>query len=334
MKKENEPKSVNTEVVETKVAYTPKPVVEEETNFLINKIVKIVPIVRPGSWSYKYSVTEDGKDKTNGNYQFNTAITYLSVPVSKKTGLILRPLDNVKKVKTPQYEDRVTEQEFFERMLGMNAGDLDTGKTKQDEKGNRYLDTFWQTKGTVKIRNEANTLDLSTPMDMIKYKVLLLNSTVIAKSPAEKNKKRTFRFMLVDQEVAEVQEKQEFSIKLEAFSEFNRIKADIKKLKEIMWLNDARITNSTNYDYVFTNVAKIVEDSPSKFLSIIKDAYKDSKLLLMQANKIGALVVTKEKTYQFLDGKDIGPQINAIKFLENPENFAVVQRLKEQSNID
>ena len=140
--------------------------------------------------------------------------------------------------------------------------------------------------------------------------------------------------MLVDQEVAEVQEKQEFSIKLEAFSEFNRIKADIKKLKEIMWINDARITNTTNYDYVFTNVAKIVEDSPSKFLSIVKDVHKDSKLLLMQANKVGALIITKEKTYQFLDGKDIGPQINAIKFIENPENFAIVERLKEQSNID
>jgi hypothetical protein len=54
----------------------------------------------------------------------------------------------------------------------------------------------------------------------------------------------------------------------------------------------------------------------------------------MRAVKAGALVVSKEKTYQFLDGKDIGPQVQAIKWVENPENFAIVERLKEQSGYD
>jgi hypothetical protein len=308
---------------------------EQLENFLIDKVVKVVPIVRPNSWSYKYQITEDGKDKTNGAYQFNTAITYLSVPISKRNGLIIRPLDNIKKVKTIQFPDEeITEQEFFERMLGLNKGELDTNKKRTDEKGNTYPDTFWQKLGTVKLKNEANVLDLSNPMDMIKYKVLMLNKNVVAPSPTEKNKKRTYRFMIVDQEVAEVQEKQELNTKLEAFSWFARIKADIEQLKEVMWLYDSRITNTTNYDYVFAYVGKIVNDSPTNFLKLVQDTHKDSKLLLMRAVKAGALVVSKEKTYQFLDGKDIGPQLQAIKWLEDPENFAIVERLKEQSGYD
>jgi hypothetical protein len=303
-------------------------------NFLLDKVVKVTPIVRPNSWSFKYQITEDGKEKTNGAYQFNTAVTYLSVPISKKTGLMVRPLDNIKRVRTIQFpDDEITEQEFFERLLGLNKGELDISRTKTDNNGNRYPDTFWQKLGTVKLRNEANLLDLSLPMDMLKYKVLMLNKNVVAPSPGEKNKKRTYRFMIVDQEVAEVQEKQELNIKLEAFSWFARIKADINQLKEVMWLNDSRITNTTNYDYVFANVGKIVNDSPSNFLKIVQDPYKESKLLLMKAVKTGALVITKEKTYQFLDGKDIGTNVNAIKFIEDPENFAIVERLKEQSDI-
>ena len=54
----------------------------------------------------------------------------------------------------------------------------------------------------------------------------------------------------------------------------------------------------------------------------------------MKAVKNGALIITKEKTYQFLDGKDIGQQINAIKFINDSDNFAIVERLKEQSGYD
>lgn len=308
---------------------------EQLTNFLIDKVVKVVPVVRPNSWSYKYQITEDGKDKTNGAYQFNTALTYLSVPVSKKTGIIHRPLDNINKVKTVQFpNEEITEQEFFERMLGLNKGELDVSKYRTDEKGNRYPDTFWQKLGTVKLRNEANTLDLSNPMDMIKYKVLMLNKNVIAPSPAEKNKKRTYRFMIVDQEVAEVQEKQDLNTKLEAFAWFARIKADINELKEVMWLSDSRITSTSNYDFVFSYVGKLVNDSPANFLKVVQDPHKDSKLLLMRAVKSGSLVLSKEKTYQFLDGKDIGATGQAIKWLEDPDNFAIVERLKEQSGYD
>jgi len=302
--------------------------------FFIDKVVKVVPIVRPNSWGHKYQISEDGKDKTNGSYQFNTALTYLSVPVSKKTGLYIRPLDNIKKVRTVEFpDDEITEQDFFERMLGMSKGDLDISKYKTDEKGNRFPDTFWQRAGTVKLRNEANTLDLSSPMDMLKYKVLMLNKNVVAPSPSEKNKKRTYRFMIVDQEVAEVQEKEELNLKLDAYSWFARVKADIEQLKEIMWLYDNRISNTTNYDYVFAYVGKLVNDSPAQFLKVVKDVNKDAKLLLMKALKNGALILTKEKTYQFLDGKDIGPQVNAIKFINDSENFAIIERLKEQSGV-
>ena len=308
---------------------------EQLTNFLIDKVVKVVPVVRPNSWSYKYQITEDGKDKTNGAYQFNTALTYLSVPVSKRTGIIYRPLDNINKVKTIQFPNEdITEQEFFERMLGLNKGELDVGKYRTDEKGNRYPDTFWQKLGTVKLRNEANTLDLSNPMDMIKYKVLMLNKNVVAPSPAEKNKKRTYRFMIVDQEIAEVQEKQDLNTKLEAFAWFARIKADINELKEVMWLSDSRITTTSNYDFVFSYVGKLVNDSPANFLKVVQDPHKDSKLLLMRAVKSGSLVLSKEKTYQFLDGKDIGATGQAIKWIEDPDNFAIVERLKEQSGYD
>jgi hypothetical protein len=306
----------------------------ELPSFLQKKIVKIVPIVRPNSWSYKYQIIEDGKDKTNGSFQFNTAKTYLSVPKDKRTGLMIRPLDNIKKMRTAEYpDDEITEQEFFERVLGLNKGDLDISRYKTDENGNRYPDTFWQKEGTVVLRNEANVLNLSIPIDMLKYKVLMINKNVVAPSPADKNKKRTYRFMIVDQQVAEIEEKQELSIVLEAAAELNRIKADIEELKQIMWLNDLRITETSNYDYVFKQAGNIALKDPNKFLSIIKDPNKEVKLLLMKAVKAGHLILTKERTYRFLDGRDIGTQHEAIKFLNNNENFAITENLKERLEL-
>jgi len=255
----------------------------ELPSFLQKKIVKIAPIVRPNSWSYKYQISEDGKDKTNGSFQFNTAKTYLSVPKDKRTGLMIRPLDNIKKMRTAEYpDDEITEQEFFERVLGLNKGDLDISRYKTDENGNRYPDTFWQKEGTVVLRNEA---------------------------------------------------KQELSIVLEAAAELNRIKADIEELKQIMWLNDLRITETSNYDYVFKQAGNIALKDPNKFLSIIKDPNKEVKLLLMKAVKAGHLVLTKERTYRFLDGRDIGTQHEAIKFLNNNENFAITENLKERLEL-
>ena len=128
---------------------------EQLTNFLIDKVVKVVPVVRPNSWSHKYQITEDGKDKTNGAYQFNTALTYLSVPVSKKTGIIHRPLDNITKVRTTQFPNEEITKTFSNMLCSdwhINYKDVFMFQGKYT---NEYLLEI------VKLVNQINSLDLN-----------------------------------------------------------------------------------------------------------------------------------------------------------------------------
>jgi hypothetical protein len=315
-----------------------KPKQEEVVTFsyLQNRRVKVLPCKRPNQWRAKYKVEQNGSEVNDSGFMFPQAVSYFTVPLDKVTGNIKRVLDNTTPRKTVQFPNEVlTEQQFFERVLGYPQGYLDPMKWHVHPDGTKTNESYWKKlEGAVKLRNESIELDLSKPEEMIKYKVIeSLFTKLIAPSMKEQNRKQSYRYVVMD--IDQVQKEESFRLELElkAIDEFNRINNDIQKMNEILWMKDNKISESTNISYVKGQCYKFAKEQPSEFIAIVQSPYREVKLILLQAIKKGVITRSKEQTYRLRDGYDIGTMDNALKWLKNPENFDRVELIKDQIKL-
>lgn len=302
-------------------------------SYLQNRKVKLMPVKRPNSWNQKFRIEKNGSEINDSGFMYANAKSWISVPLDRKTGLLVQVFDNTTRRKTVEYPDvELTEQEFFERKLGLSPGDLDPNKSLQLPNGTRINDSFWKKiEGTVTLMNESIELDLSIPHDMLRYKVLATHfRTLIAPSLKDQGRKSTYRYVIMDIEQIYKEENAKLNLEIEATSEFHRISNDINKMLEVIWMRENKISESTNIEYVKSACYKIAKESPSEFLAILKSPYREDKILLLKAVKKGVIVRTKEQTYRLRDGFDIGVMEAALKWLSNPENFDRRELIKDQ----
>ena len=305
-------------------------------SYLLNKKVKLLPVKRPNSWRQKFKVEKNGSEINDSGFMFANAKSYITVPLDRRTGLLVSVLDNVTKNKTVEYPTvELTEQEFFEKQLGLTAGDLDSNRQIQLPNGRRESISYFKGPGgAVVLKNEAIELDLSKADDMLKYKVLASHfKTLVAPTLAEQNKKSTYRYVIMDIDQIVKEETNKLKVEMEASDAFNSIKTDMQKMLEVIWMKDSKISQSTNIDFVSTECFKIAKENPSLFLSIIKSPLKDVKLTLLRAVKAGVIVKGKDQAYLLRDGLSIGTMEDALKWLKNPENFDRVELIKDQTKL-
>ena len=302
-------------------------------SYLQNRRVRIAPIKRPNSWKQKFKIEKNGSEINDGNFMLPGAKSYITLPLDGKTGMLPRVLDNTTKNKTVEYPNiELTEQEFFERSFGLQEGALDPNRKVYLPDGQEIFTSFWKgPNGQVVLQNEAKDLDLSQIRDMFEYKILSAHfKTIIAPSMHDQNRKQTYKYVIVDIDQAEKEYTEKLKLELQANDEFNVIKHDIKKMLEVIWLYETKISESTNIDYVKTQCYKLAKEKPVEFLNIIKSPFKEQRLLLLRAIKTGVVIKTKNNTFQLRDGYDIGLMESAWKWLKNPENFDRVELIKQQ----
>lgn len=305
-------------------------------SYLQDRKIKLVPAKRPNQWKAKFKVENNGSEVNDSGFMFPRAKSWITVPLDRHTGQIKRVLDNTARNKTKEFPNvELTEQEYFERALGLPPGELEPNKTLTLPDGQRYGDSFWKKiEGCVVLKNEAIELDLSTPEDMLRYKILESNfKTIVAPSPKDQNKKMSYRYVVMD--IAQIQkdESMKLELELEAIDEFNRISNDIQKMSEIIWMKEGRISESTNISFVKGQCYKYAKENPKDFISIVKHPYRDVKIVLLQAVKKGIITKTKEQSYRLIDGFDIGTMDKALMWLKNPENFDRLEMIKDQIKL-
>lgn len=318
-------------------------VLEKETiNFLENKKVRVVPIKRDNPYS-NFSLeelnatTQKWETVKNVPEQLNQTKVYISVPFDNKTKSIKRILDNTKKVYTEQYPHvLLTEQEFFEVMLNLEKGYLDPMKIVIDDKGQKRPFTNWNDGlTTIILENSPLDLDLSNPLHMLHYKVLLANSrTLIASDRSLVNSNPNYKYVVVDIEEEMADEIEKDKIKLEAmelFIDLNKSK-DISKMNEMLSLFEERWQTFEKYDIVQKRVLEKLEKSPSDFIRIYNDKRKSTKLLLMKAIKYSEIRPYEGKYKLVIEETVLGTKEEALSWLEDSENFGIVEKLKARLN--
>jgi hypothetical protein len=334
----NEKNKGSEEPIKETTAILEKPVekkIEKKlVNFLENRKVKVMPISKPGTWKQNFTIIENGKEINNSGYMLPGSLTYIQVPMIPNGGGTQRQiLNNTKKEYTIQYPDELlTEQEFFERELGLEKGSLNPVRKIQLSDGRGLLDdTYWKkNEATVKLKNEATELDLSDVRKNLQYKILMSNSHKdIAPNLESVNRRSTYRFVILDIEQALIKENDLYNKKEKAFEHFMTIKNNIESLKDYMYYLEGRITNSDNYDFIKNTVMKIVDTDPDKYLKMVQDPFFDEKLTIYKAIKAGLIKLTPAKTYK-LDTTDIGEMNSATRWMKDPENFDKVEILKQR----
>jgi hypothetical protein len=305
-------------------------------SYLLKKKVKLLPVKRPNSWRQKFKVERNGSEITDSGFMFANAKSWITVPLDKRTGLLVSVLDNVTKNKTIEYPTvELTEQEFFEKQLGLSPGDLDSNRQIQLPNGKRESISYFKgVNGAVCLKNEAIELDLSRPDDMLKYKILASHfKTLVAPTLADQNRKSGYRYVIMDVDQIVKEETSRLKLEMEASEAFNSIKTDIQKMLEVIWMKESKISESTNIDFVSTECYKIAKNTPAEFLAIMKSPLKDVKLTLLKAVKKGVIVKGKDQAYLLRDGLSIGTMEDALKWLKNPENFDRVELIKDQTKL-
>lgn len=177
------------------------------------------------------------------------------------------------------------EQSAFEALLGLEKNALNI----------RDFKSKWWTGFTVELTKEDKELDLSNPMHLLEYKVLMANSSKVAKSKDKYNGSQLF--YIVDEEL-ENQERYNISEKTkDAFEAFFKISKNNKKMYNVIRIMGIRLPKeaSGNKQELETILMKAIEQkTPIKgtpdindFLSAANDPLFEEKVFVIDAMEIG-----------------------------------------------
>jgi hypothetical protein len=194
--------------------------------------------------------------------------------------------------------------------------------------------------GVVTLHKQNNYLDLSDPLDYIKYKVLLANKDYICPSmqELEDRPKATYQYVIIS-ENAEVQMNlSKNDAKMECFMEYGAIRNDKDTLRAILEILTGRpVTAQTKLDFLQAKVMEYIESDSRRFLSTIKDPLLPAKVLIKKGVEAG--IITRRNDLYYYDGSpmcEMGEDstlTNAAKYITNVKRqelkYTLEARLKD-----
>lgn len=269
-----------------------------EESILINKKIKVEPIIRPGkSW------LGTGHD---GEFMYTGSIRQYDLPIDKNTTQFKQILNK-------------EEQEFFEKKLQLKPGALSFY-----DKENK----FWS-ELKIKVSKEGIKLDLSEPMDFLRWKVLLANVKEIAPSQNEKFDKNTYMFMLVDENY-QVEERATKANKTKAaYKAYGNLTSSESKMRNFLRVWGKKPSNGATREFMEAEIDKIIEQSLDEFLAIIKDSNYEHRLFIEDALEAKALTKVGRTAYALPGGDKIGGSLQeAIDWIKDPKNSEEVLTIK------
>lgn len=252
----------------------------------------------------KTSWLPDGHD---GEVQYSKAVHRLVPQVELSTGRYLTGL-------TKEDETRL-EKELF-----LKPGDLSS-----------YNKMFWS-KFEILIPKEGKLLDISVPMQELEYKVLFVHDHV-ANNEDEKDNTPTADYVMSSVNQIAKAEASKFAIKEEAFDLYRKLKGHSHKISVLKVLGK-RVSPDVTEDFVKGQLGKIIEESPEKFIEVVKDPDLDTKVLIMDA--VANRVVKQEggKYTMIGDMEPLGYSLkDTIDFLRNPSNQQILINIKTKLEV-
>lgn len=213
------------------------------------------------------------------------------------------------------------EKEYFENpeVSGMSykPGDLSPYKEHKN---------FWRNH-KVRLGKDPKVLRLDQPKDYIDYKLLLANTSEIAPSLEDAKKKRSYKFMLVSEDVA-IDNRISRQKKLqEAYMFLGKINENKEEMSNFLRIYGKRVPVDASLKWLQDELGKLIDENLTAFLDIAKDADRKTRLLILDAVEAG--IIAKDGRKYFLQGGEPLASPGEVPLME-----AAVKFLKLKKNQD
>lgn len=252
-----------------------KPVINIPSNTLINCLRQETLIIR--HINKKYLLTDNPKHSYFGGMADN---------VTKKYTVPLAGRDTLQNPLTKE------EQAYLEYIMEMNPGTLSIYAKNDDN----FWINFW-----VELSKEDNYLNLSDPIDYIKYKVLLLNSDFIApnlESLTSQNRV-TYEFVIISQTEQKNNSKSNMTKTTTAYRLFGQIEKSKDKLMYVIAIMSGKMVDEdSDMEFLAAKAHEELQKDPNLFITILEDKLCDTKILIQKAVK--AKLITRSGNFYYV----------------------------------
>lgn len=231
-----------------------------------------------------------------------------------------------------------TEEKYLEHIMGLEPNALSIY---------RKFDNFWDDSNdvgisSVRLTKQDTYLDLSSPEDYIKYKILLTNKDLIAPSlqSLQDYPKATYQFVIIidGEEISSARDN--MSATMQCYIEYGKVESDIDTLRVIIESIDSRPTSSNSkLEFLQTQINSLIQSNSKLFLKIIKDPFLNTKVLIKKSIEAGLIANRGNFLYLREDNSPLcenneEPTINvAARYLNSPKHqnikFVLEAKLKE-----
>jgi len=264
---------------------------------LPNKKVKLIYIKRKKGMAAGDHI---GPDHIIAGGMIDNAVTKYVVPINRHGGLV-NVLTNEEKA-------------FYEKELpGTNLS---------------IYGDFWYDQ-SVLLTKQDTLFDLSNMMDYLQIAILRANKQEIAHNYASRFDRAEYKFMIVEEGEVLKDDKKRYDSKKNAWKEYGRIEDQKDLLIGVLKLLENKpISEDSALDWIQGKVEAHVDESPKKFLNVIKDPSFETRILINKAID-KKLIVRNGNKYATIDGLDLAEEGEvptfaiAVRYLEKPKNQAV-----------
>lgn len=302
-----------------------KKTVTENVPFeLPNVKVHVKPIVRRGRWL---------PEGHSGAFMYDHTALGIQVPVDRQTGRLKNPLTKA-------------EQEFFENHAGL---DLKQG----DLNPYRKVDNFWE-EFRVSVRKNDSivtdesilmTLDLSSPMQYLQYKVLMSNTNpaggVVAPSWQDRFLSGTYKVALVHEGQQNIEKVKRADMMKKIYKHLAKIDSSEEAMFDLLTVyylengKSKRPSEDSNKEFYYSEIQDLIDNDPEGLSAIVDDADNyEYKLLIHRGLKIGALVMNSGDKIETVDGRPVGNGLKqAIQWFKDDRHQDDYLTLKNQIEL-
>ena len=219
------------------------------------------------------------------------------------------------------------EKSFLEEAMGYEYGALSSI---------RKVNNFWETV-SVRLTKQDNYLDLSSPDDYIKYKVLLANKDYIAPSlqALQDEPKATYQFVIIAEGEENKQARDTMSTVMKCYKEYGKVENDAYTLRVIIEAIDGRSTApNSKLEFLQGKINNLIQANSKLFLKVITDPYLSTKVLIKKGVEAG--VIANRDNHYFLrddntplcEANEEATLSTAAKYLNSPKHQSVLFALQ------
>lgn len=281
-------------------------------NPLLNKKVAVCPIYREGGW---LQITSGIKNHDGAFLNSGAQYKIKGTPFSASTRVHIDPLTDAEK------------QYFIQKEigLGINIEDLSPHKPKN----------FWS-RFEVALTRDPIVLDLSNPMDYLRYKFLLSQRDTISPSWNERFQKGTYKFSIKDDEADQEEEISNIDLEMDVISHFNKIQGSVRKMSALLTLyyskmnNNKRVPANATTSFLKTELHKLIKSNLKDIHAVIIDPYFEERVLVAQAIDAGVIQKLGASEYQIVGEEDKLNLKELLDFLRSKKNQAIKAKIEAQ----